>query len=140
MTVSNPDRRAVLWAGTSLGLLTLALPGPVHAVLQGTAKYTGRPAGQLFKPTAGGFGMIGPWGEVRATRLEEGLTPYFIQTANKAGVFDYTGRKPFVSLKGSSGEIRLTPDGITIGKAKPAKWDKAGVFALKNALKTAGPI
>ncbi|XVJ61526.1 MAG: hypothetical protein HEQ22_02040 [Sphingopyxis sp.] len=134
-TVTNPDRRALLWAGTSLGLCSLALPGPLHAVMQDKSKYTGKPFGQLFKPTAGGFGMIGPWGEVRAARLDEGLTPYLIQTANKAGLFDYTGRMPFVSLQGSTGEIRLTPEGIVFGKAKPAPWDKAGVTALKNALK-----
>jgi hypothetical protein len=135
LTVANPDRRALLWAGTSLGLCTLALPGPLHAVMQDKSKYTGKPFGDLFKPTAGGFGMIGPWGEVRATRLDEGLTPYLIQSANKAGLFDYTGRMPFISLQGSTGEIRLTPDGIAFGKAKPAAWDKAGVAALKNALK-----
>ena len=33
LTVANPDRRALLWAGTSLGLCTLALPGPLHAVM-----------------------------------------------------------------------------------------------------------
>lgn len=137
MTMPNAplDRRAMLWAGTSLGLCTVALPGPLGAMMQDKSKYTGKPFGDLFKPTAGGFGMIGPWGEVRATRLEEGLTPYLIQSANKAGLFDYTGRMPFISLQGSTGEIRLTPDGIAFGKAKPAAWDKAGVTALKNALK-----
>jgi len=134
MTDMHPDRRAILWAGTSLGLCTLAAPGPLHAVMQGKTKFAGKPFGELFKPTAGGFGMVGPWGEVRATRLQEGLTPYLVQTANKAGLFDYTGRMPFVSLQGSTGEIRLTPDGIAFGKAKPAPWDKAGVAALKNAL------
>lgn len=135
MTMIHPDRRAILWGGTSLGLCSLAAAGPLKAMIQDKSKYSGKPFGQLFKPTAGGFGMVGPWGEVRATRLAEGLTPYLIQTANKAGLFDYTGRMPFVSLQGSTQEIRLTPDGVAFGKAKPAPWDKASVTALKNALK-----
>lgn len=135
MTIANPDRRAILWGGTSLGLCTLATAGPLQAMMQAKSKYNGKPFGQLFKPTAGGFGMVGPWGEVRASRLPEGLTPYMIQTANKAGLFDYAGRKPFVTLQGSGQEIRLEVDGIIFGKAKPLAWDKAGVAALKNALK-----
>ncbi len=135
MTSFNPNRRAILWAGTSIGLSSVTPSGPVHAFIQGAARYTVRPPSQFFKPTAGGFGMIGPWGEVRATKLQEGLTPYYIETANKAGVFDYTGRKLVVLFKGSNGEILLSPDGITIGKSKMIKWDKAGVAALKGALK-----
>lgn len=132
MISAHLDRRSMLLAGTSFGLVGALLPGRLKAGMQG--KPIGKPAGNLFTPTAGGFGMVGPWGEVRATRLPEGLTPYLIQTANKAGIFDYTGRMPFVLFQGAQ-DIRLTPDGIELGKNKPLAWDKAGVAALKDALK-----
>lgn len=126
------ERRAMLRAGTSIGLMGLVMPTASHAWMQGKA--SGKPPGNLFTPTADGFGMMGPWGEVRAARLPEGMTPYLIQTADKLGLFDYTGRKPVVTFKGAQ-EIRLTSDNIQIGSNPPMAWDKAGVAALKNALK-----
>ncbi len=132
MVSARLDRRAILGAGTSLGLAGLFAAAPLRAGWQG--KWNGKPFGNLYTPSAGGSGMIGPWGEVRAARLPEGLAPYFIQSANKLGLFDYSGRMPFVRLSGAQ-EIRLTPTGIELAGGKPQPWDKGGITALKNALK-----
>ncbi|MEP9400554.1 hypothetical protein [Sphingomonas sp. VNH70] len=131
MVPAHLDRRAILGAGTSLGLAGLFATAPLGARQE---KWSGRPFGNLYTPSANGAGMIGPWGEVRAARLPEGLVPYFIQSANKLGVFDYSGRMPFVRLGGAK-EIRLTPAGIELDGGKPYPWDKNGIAALKSALK-----
>ena len=140
MTLKN--RRALLRGGGALVGAGLLLPHTASVaqqlVLPTTARkisFTGKPYGQLFTPTAGGLGMLGPWGEVRAAKLKEGLTPYFIETAKKTGKFDYSGRMPYFEFRGSGGLIRLTLDGIAIGSAKPVPWGKTGVGAFKNALK-----
>ena len=136
------NRRAFLRAGGALAGVGLLAPHSMGSAMQlaqsATLKvrsFSGKPYGQLFKPTEGGLGMLGPWGEVRATKLKEGLTPYFIETANKTGRFNYAGRMPYFEIEGSSATIRLTLDGIVIGKARPVPWTKAGVTTLKNALK-----
>lgn len=132
MVPARLDRRAMLGGGTALGLAGLFAAAPLRATLPGKA--TLKPFGNFYTPSAGGAGMIGPWGEVRAARLPEGLAPYFIQSANKLGVFDYSGRMPFVRLSGAR-DIRLTPTGIELDGGKPLPWDKGGIAALRNALK-----
>ncbi|MCP5396020.1 MAG: hypothetical protein H6918_04690 [Sphingomonadaceae bacterium] len=140
MTLKN--RRAFLRTGGAIIGGGLLLPHSVGMAQQITkpivsrlTSFTGKPYGQLFKPTAGGLGMLGPWGEVRAAKLKEGLTPYFIETAKQTGRFDYSGRTPYFQFRGSSGLIKLTLDGIAIGSAKPVPWNKTGVTVFKNALK-----
>lgn len=147
MTTENfKSRRAFIRAGGALTVAGIAAPHAFGAALTQPApprpvtgalvpKFNGKPFGDLFKPTAGGLGMLGPWGEVRAVKLQEGLTPYFIETAQKTGRFDYSGRSPFFEIRGSAGLIRLTPEGIALGGAKPLPWTKADVIALKNQFK-----
>lgn len=128
-------RRDVLLGGSAFGAL-LAVGGPLLAQDKGKPfpKYSGAMPPVLFRQTSNGVGMTGPWGEVRTVKLNQGLAPYFIESADKGGVLDFSGRNILIRLGDEASGLTITSKGFAIGKAKPTPW-KGGTAKLISLIK-----
>lgn len=116
-------RRDLLLGGSACGaLLAFGLPLWAQDKSKPFPKYSGAMPPVLFRPTSNGLGMTGPWGEVRTVRLDQGLAPYFIQSADKGGILDFSGRNILIRLGDESSGLTITTNGFAIGKAKPTPW------------------
>lgn len=121
--ISIRNRRELLLSGSAFGV-ALAFGRPLLARQKGESfpKYSGALPPVLFRQTSGGLGMTGPWGEVRTVQLDQGLAPYFIQSADKGGILDFSGRTIFIRLGAEGSGLTITTKGFAIGKAKLTPW------------------
>lgn len=140
----NPSNRRALLAGAGATTSALLLAGagsrtwsqprpapvgPPPPPRPGASRKWSSIATPSFRPSSKGPGSIGPWGEVQLRNSDLGAAPVLVQSADRAGVLDLTGRRGFLSLGG--GALTATSAGVSFTKgAKPEPWSKATIKRL----------
>ncbi|RYG78703.1 MAG: hypothetical protein EON59_16935, partial [Alphaproteobacteria bacterium] len=118
----NLSRRRLLLGGSAIGGLFLSGMPVFGQGKTSFSKFNGKIPQALYTTTNQGTGVMGPWGEVRTATLDGQIVPYFIQSADKGGVFDFSKRNFFVELGGSGG-LTITAEGFAVGKGgKVTPW------------------
>lgn len=120
--VTSSSRRGILAGTTAVGTM-FGIGMPILAQ-ERSFRMPGKGLPTLYTPTADG--MRGPWGMVRAMVIDGELCPFFMQTADKGGMFDFGGRTATIRLGDEASGLTITPEGWTIGKGKGKPTPLAG--------------
>ncbi|MFO1425655.1 MAG: hypothetical protein U1F11_01500 [Steroidobacteraceae bacterium] len=135
MTEGLHNRRDLIAAAiaAALGSVEMARAQVAKAIDLRTIKQQLKLTPLQFVSTADGLGALGPWGELRVRETAAGLVPTFLQSSDRAGIIDLSGRRGSITLGG--GAIALTSAGVQFGSGtSPRAWDKLTVRQLIDVI------